>query len=273
MSDIVRQYEQFPIAFKLLGALLFVAGTSYMAWEEFMVPKLVVIEEKEQNRTTIEAELKALNNSLVSPVSLEEELSLANREFRRLVELLPQDSSVDRVLNDFASLSRVTGTEIREFIPSAELNALATIGGNGQAVVQPTGNTNTQTANQNKAVVELEETNAIGLQMKMQGTFPAIVSFLDMAMAIPRVVRIQDFEIINADKEVKLTQKPKLTFNGLFYAYFQKPGIADAAPENSEATPTGKSKSPTAAISKPAVDLNEVLDKSFSAKPANGEQR
>jgi Tfp pilus assembly protein PilO len=267
MSDI----NYLPIAFKLLGALLFVAGTSYMAWEEFMVPKLAVIEEKEQNRAAIEAELKTLNNSLVSPVSLEEELSLANREFRRLVELLPQDSSVDRVLNDFASLSRVTGTEIREFTPSAELNALATIGGNGQITPPPAVNPTAQTANQNKAVVELEETNAIGLQMKMLGTFPAIVSFLDMAMAIPRVVRIQDFEIVNTDKEVKLTQKPKLTFNGLFYAYFQKPG--SAVPETAEAVQTGKAKSPTTAIGKPAVDLNEVLDKSFSAKPANGGQQ
>lgn len=270
MSDLVRQYEQFPVAFKLLGALLFIGGTSYMAWEEFMVPKLAVIEEKEQNRTVIEGELKSLNDSLVSPVSLEEELSLANREFRRLVELLPQDSSVDRVLNDFASLSRVTGTEIREFTPSAELNGLAAIGGNGQIAPPPAVNTNSQPADQNKAVVELEETNAIGLQMKMLGTFPAIVSFLDMAMAIPRVVRIQDFEIVNTDKEVKLTQKPKLTFNGLFYAYFQKPGSTGTAVENTETTESGNPKSPTAAIGKPAVDLNEVIDKSFSAKSLNG---
>ncbi|MEN9824925.1 MAG: Pilus assembly protein PilO [Pseudomonadota bacterium] len=270
MADFLKKYEQFPVAFKLLGAIGIVAFSGYMAWEEFSVPKIAILEEKISELQKIEDELKILNRDFVSPVTLDEELAVANREFKRLVELLPQDASVDRVLNDFASLARVTGTEIREFVPSAELT-LTAMTPQGvpippPPVIQPQNNNpNNQ---QNKAVVELEDSNAIGLQMKMFGTFPAIVSFLDMAMTLPRVVRIQDFEIVNTDKDLKLTQKPKLTFTGLFHAYYQKPG--SIAPVPAENIQPEKSKSPTAAIGKPMIDLNEVIDGTYSAKPLDG---
>lgn len=275
MSNIVRQYEQFPTAFKVLGALVIIGGTAYTAWEEFIVPKLSVLEEKRASQTKIEQELQQLNRDFVSTVSLEEELAIANREFKRLIELLPQDASVDRVLNDFASLARLTGTEIREFSPSAELSALSTITTPGTQMVPPPmpqsipNPNDANKNNQSKAVIELEDTNAIGLQTKMLGTFPAIISFLDLAMSLPRVVRIQDFEIVNTDKDLKLTQKPTLTFNGLFYAYFQK-GDAQRTTLSFDSAPSDKSKSPTANIGKPAFDLNKMIDQSYSAKPLNG---
>ncbi|NBW80201.1 hypothetical protein EBR21_00455 [bacterium] len=276
MADFLKKYEQFPVAFKLLGAIGLVAFSGYIAWDEFVVPKLAVLDEKIAEQTKIEDELKILNKDFVSPVTLDEELAVANREFKRLVELLPQDASVDRVLNDFASLARVTGTEIREFVPSAELT-LTPAAGQGVVVPPPGTQQNNNQNNQNnpnnkqqegKAIVELEDSNAIGLQMKMFGSFPAVVSFIDMAMTLPRVVRIQDFEIVNPDKELKLTQKPKLTFTGLFYAFYQKPGSIAAVP--AESPQPEKTKSPTAAIGKPLINLNEMIDGNYSAKPLGG---
>ncbi|MFZ9520155.1 MAG: hypothetical protein ACO3A4_06730 [Silvanigrellaceae bacterium] len=266
MADFLKKYEQFPVAFKILGAIGLVSFSGYLAWEEFVVPKVTVLDEKIAEQTKIEEELRILNKDFVSPVTLDEELAVASREFKRLVELLPQDASVDRVLNDFASLARVTGTEIREFIPSAELT-LTPAAGQGIQVPPPPQNPNNQ-QQQSKAVVEQEDTNAIGLQMKMYGTFPAVVSFLDLAMTLPRVVRVQDFEIVNPDRELKLTQKPKLTFTGLFYAYFQK--NTPSSPAVVETAQPDKAKSPTAAIGKPVIDLNEVIDGTYSAKPLGG---
>jgi len=273
MTDLVRKYEQTPIAAKFFGALFIIGSSAYVSWEEFVVPKVIVIEEKLREQEKMENELKEINKDFISPVTMEEELSAANREFKKLIELLPQEPSVDRVLNDFASLSRLTGTEIREFRPGSELSASTTL---GQANTQPlpvqiqTGNNNN--AGQNSAIIEMEDTNAIGLNMKMFGTFTALVSFLDMAMALPRVVRIQDFEIINTDREVKLTQKPKLTFNGVFHAYFQKPNSAPSIPVANTPVAKATNKPPSSRISKPAIDLNNVLDKSFSSKPIGGEK-
>ena len=268
MTEIVRKYEQLPLAAKFFGGLFIIAVSGYLAWEEFVVPKQTVLEEKMSDLEKVESELKTINKDFISPSAMEEELASANREFRKLIELLPQEPSVDRVLNDFASLSRVTGTEIREFVPSAELNANSTISPGGQFIAQSTqvsqSNNNAGDPSKN-AIIDLQDTNAIGLKLKMFGTFTAVVSFLDMAMALPRVVRIQDFEIANAEKDFKLTQKPKLTFNGLFHAYFQKPNAGEvvAAVDTSAKTDT---KSPTAKVRKPAIDLNKVIDNGFSSK-------
>lgn len=276
MTDLVRNYEQTPIAAKFFGALFIIGTSAYVSWEEFVVPKISVIEEKMLEQEKIENDLKEINKDFISPVTMEEELSAANREFKKLIELLPQEPSVDRVLNDFASLSRLTGTEIREFRPGSELSATSTLGQIGQANPQPvplqtqTGNNNN--AGQNPAIIEMEDTNAIALNLKMFGTFTAVVSFLDMAMALPRVVRIQDFEIVNTNRELKLTQKPKLTFNGVFHAYFQKQNSAPSIPVANTPVAKATNKPPSSRLSKPAIDLNNVLDKSFSSKPLGGEK-
>jgi Tfp pilus assembly protein PilO len=270
MAGIVRKYEQLPIAAKFFGGILIVAASGYTAWEEFIVPKIANVDEKVRELEKIEGDLKALNKDFVSPGSMEEELTAANREFRKLIELLPQEPSVDRVLNDFASLARVTGTEIREFVPSSELNATSTIGQGNQFMSaqaqQAQANSNTGDSSKN-AIIDLQDTNAVGLKLKMFGTFTAVVSFLDMAMALPRVVRIQDFEIINTEKDLKLTQRPKLTFTGLFHAYFQKPNAGEIvmAPI-AQANKTENKKTETSKIGKPAIDLNKVINKGFSSK-------
>jgi len=276
MTDLVRKYEQTPIAAKFFGALFIIGSSAYVSWEEFVVPKVLVIEEKLREQEKMENDLKEINKDFISPATMEEELSAANREFKKLIELLPQEPSVDRVLNDFASLSRLTGTEIREFRPGNELSAATTLGQMGQVnpqtlpVQAQSGNSNN--AGQNSAIIEMEDTNAVGLNMKMFGTFTALVSFLDMAMALPRVVRIQDFEIVNTDREVKLTQKPKLTFSGVFHAYFQKPMSASSIPVANTPVAKTTNKAPSSRLSKPAIDLNNVLDKSFSSKPIGGEK-
>lgn len=268
MADIVRKYEQLPGAVKFFGGLLIIATSGYLAYEEFVIPKQAVLDERLNELEKVEGELKSLNKDFVSPSAMEEELSAANREFRKLIELLPQEPSVDRVLNDFASLARVTGTEIREFVPSSELNATNTVPQGGQFIggASPQQQQNNSGDAAKSAIIDLQDTNAVGLKLKMFGTFTAVVSFLDLAMALPRVVRVQDFEIVNSEKEMKLSQKPKLTFSGLFHAYFQKPNAGEIIPVVTTAAKPD-SKSPTSKIRKPAVDLNKVINNGFSSKP------
>jgi Tfp pilus assembly protein PilO len=281
MNELMQKYEQASTAIKVLFALLIVGCVGYFAYDEFIVPKMNLIKEKEAELSSIQSEIDLLNRDSVKASTIEEELANANREFRKLMEALPQEPAVERVLNEFASLSRITGTEIREFTPSADLVAIAPmlqgspsaqsgLGTPGQPL--PQNNTANPNMAQNKAVVEFDDTNAVGLQLKMFGTFSSVVSFLDMAMSLPRIVRIQDFEIVNVEKDLKLTQKPKLTFNGLFYAYFQKRGVLEDL-NGAKGAPVANAKSPSNKVEKPAVDLNKMIDQSYTAKPLErGEQ-
>lgn len=264
MATIVSQYEQLPPIAKLLIATVFMGGTFYWYWEEIIVPKNLLVQEKQLELDTLTAELKALSEKIVSPITIEEELSRANRDFKKLIELLPLEPAVERVLNDFASLSRLTATEIREFMPNVELTFSN----------QNTENMSQQPNNPAPAIGmeapgTTSDVNSVAIGLKLNGTFTSLVSFLDLAMGLPRVIRIKDFEITNTEKELKLTQRPKLAFNGKFFAYFQK-----ASPEKIEQTNLSSAKttikSDAESIGKPLIDLNDVIDKSFSAKGTAG---
>ena len=264
MATIVSQYEQLPPIAKLLIAAAAMGGTFYWYWEEIIVPKGLLVQEKQRELDTLTADLKAFSESLVSPLTLEEELNRANRDYKKMIELLPIEPAVEKVLNDFASLSRITATEIREFMPNVELN-----GSN-----QNTGNISQQSNNTAPAIGmeapgSSADVNSVAIGLKLNGTFTSLVSFLDLAMSLPRVIRIKDFEITNTEKELKLTQRPKLAFNGKFFAYFQR-----ASPQNIDQTALSSelttSTSETEKIGKPLIDLNDVIDKSFSAKGTAG---
>ncbi|NBO39437.1 hypothetical protein EBU99_12730 [bacterium] len=267
---LLQKYDQLPVIFKLVGAALALAGVGYTSWEDHISPKIAQVAEKQALLDQATNDLKSLTSTLVNPLTLEEELSRANREFKRLTELLPAEPAVDRVLNDFASLSRLTGTEIREFSPQTDDKKNP----NDPNNISP--QYNSAAANQGKLIGDskgkTEEANAIELQLKIYGTFSSLLSFLDLSMSLPRVIRIKSFEIANPDTGLQLTQKPKLTFTGKFLAYYQKQNsqLADASARQ---TATTSEKSPTQAITKPAIDLNEVIDKSFSAKSLKGDSK
>jgi Tfp pilus assembly protein PilO len=269
MASLSNQYEQLSPITRLGIAMLLIALCGWYSWDEFIVPKQEALLVKQDELDKISNELKD-SNTLVSPVSMEEELNKANREYKKMIELLPDEPAVEKILNDFASLSRLSGVEIREFMPMTLPPGQANMAGGITPGVNTVVNYTTQPSSTlpiNTIGVD-EDTNSITISVKLQGTFSSMVSFMDMAMSLPRVIRIQDFEIIHEERELKLVQRPKLSFTGKFTAYFQRGLGAD---KTAVAEKKAEPESPVNNISTtPLVDVNEVLDKSFSAKGSAG---
>jgi Tfp pilus assembly protein PilO len=254
MENFSAQYDQLPPFLKIILALGMVVGTSYYYWTDIVIPKEETLVSKKEELEKLTVKLKSISNSLESPLSLEEELAKANRDFKKLLDLLPSETAIERVLNDFASISRITGTEIREFTPAFDGKVSnATAGSAGPANSSP-------------------DANSAKIAVKMNGTFSSIVSFIDQAMTLQRIVRIQDFEISNPDASLKLTQRPKLSFAGNFFAFYQK--------QPSERAPTPQSEGSSVPASNSANrdsnnedSLENSGQKSMSAKGLSEEQK
>lgn len=239
MASYTQNYQQLPPAAKLLLSVAICGAVSYYFYIESIEPKEFTLTERQTSLTSLEMELKKISSTIITPVALEEELANANREHKKMLEQLPAEPSIENILNEFASISRITGTEIHEFMPASD--------------------------NKLSSQTSIDETNSNEISLKMSGTFTSIVSFLDVAMSIPRVIRMSDFELRNAEKELKLVQRPKLEFNGKFIAFFQRNASkVNTKPDNSTAFNENKNK--TEEIAKKSIDLNSFINKSFSAK-------
>lgn len=249
MAGVAEEYQQLPPVLKLLISAAICGLAGFYLYTETIEPKEITLIEKKTELTKLEDELKSISTTIITPITLEEELAQANREHKKILEQLPAEPSIEKILNEFASISRLTGTEIVEFVPTSE-------GNNQQSQIQTAGSIPQSS---------IDETNSSDISLKMSGTFTSIVSFLDMAMSIPRVIRMGDFEFVNQEKELKLVQRPKLEFNGKFVAYFQKNRV-NAAESQDVAETTEASANATENAAKSAIDLNGLLNKSFSAK-------
>jgi len=258
MATLSSQYEQLPPIARLGLSLLLMAVVAWYVWDDMVMPKQEILTAKNDELTKIVNELRD-SNTLVSPVSMEEELNKANREYKKMIELLPDEPAIEKILNDFASLSRLSGVEIREFMPVTPPSAAAAQGAPITGVSAPT----TDPALLQTVSVD-EDTSSITISVKLQGTFSSMVSFMDMAMSIPRVIRIQDFEILHEDRELKLVQRPKLSFTGKFTAYFQR-GTNTKRSVVAEVK-NGKKNSNKDSVPATLIDINSAIDKSFSAK-------
>lgn len=249
MAGLSEEYQQLPPIARFILGVLVCGLVFYYFYGESIEPRSETLEEKKQAIEKLEIEFKQISAAIITPITLEEELTKANREHKKILEQLPTEPSIEKILNEFASISRLTGTEINEFMPEKKNSTSAT-------PVQET-----------TAAESSSETSSSEISLKMSGTFTSIVSFLDMTMTIPRVIRMSDFELINPEKELKLVQRPKLEFNGKFLAYFQKNPRPATQPDAAVATEeenVGRNR--TDEIAKGAIDLNGLFDKSMSAK-------
>lgn len=219
----LAQYEQISIVNKLAAAVLIVSITAYYNWQEHVQPKLTTIEQKTEELQKLKDDQKRLASSLIDPVSLDEEINQANREYKKMIELLPTEPAIEKVLNDFAGLTRITGIEMKEFMPSM----------NRKTADQKDTNKNSPS--------ESTDVSSVFINVNLEGSFSSILSFLDMAMSLPRVLRIQDFEIENTGNILNLSQKPKLKTKIDFVTYFQgsnnrQTSMPEKEPKISEST-------------------------------------
>lgn len=249
MAGFADDYQQLPPIAKLFIGLTICGATAFYLYTEQIEPKEQTLNEQEQKLQSLDDELKQISATIITPITLEEELARANREHKKILEQLPEEPSIEKILNEFASISRLTGTEIHEFIQTSEMTQQSAQGQSATTNSAPTG----------------DETISTEVALKMSGTFTSIVSFLDLAMTIPRVIRMEDFEFKNQEKELKLVQRPKLEFNGKFVAYFQK-NKPNKTEELNLVSENKEESNKTEKIANGAIDLNSIINKSFSAK-------
>ena len=233
MNELIERYKTIDIKLKLLLLLGMCGLVGYYSYEESAIGAEQGYEAAKFDAEKLDAEVAALSKSGQSVVAIEAELRKSDAEITNLLELLPSDSELDRVLGYFAIAARETGVEIKEFLPVEEGNGSASnsdgappAGPVPGAVVDP-GRTkdapSVPGAEKGASPVRSLPVSTSKLKVVLVGSFPQIVTFFDKTLSLPRILKIDSYTMkTNETDAKKLAASPRLNVEANYVAFSQK---------------------------------------------------
>jgi len=191
-------YRKLPIQLKLALLLLLTSAAAAYSYYESVEPAFAAHQAALDEMDTLEQEIEKLNKAGQSIVAIETELRKADEDISLLLDLLPGDPEVDRVLGYFATASKETGVEIRDFEPEAA-------GGVGAQGAPTPPAPNDKKESDTPAVEHVSKTP---IKLKLHGSFVQLTSFLDRVLGLPRVIRVVSFDFKAAGGSDKAKETP-----------------------------------------------------------------
>lgn len=260
MNELLERLKIIDIKIKLLVLLVLCIAAGYYGYEDWISTAQSAYDAAKLDAEKMDEEIVTVSKAGQSIVAIEAELRKSDAEISGLLELLPMDSELDRVLGYFATAAKETGIEMREFLPGedsaskaaeAEKSAISPAPANAQTnppkkdEVPPT---------EKASPAKVLPVNTTKLKVTLIGTFPQIVSFFDSTLSMPRILKIESYTMKSEQKDAKtFVRDPKLLVEVNYVAYYQKlntpiENLASKAtlastPQGSE-QPAGSVKSP-----------------------------
>jgi Tfp pilus assembly protein PilO len=199
VEKFLETYNKMKPEVKILILFLLTAATAYYSYVESVEPALAAHQTARDEMSSLEKELENLNQAGQSIVAVETELRKADEDITLLLDLLPGDPEVDRVLGYFASAAKETGVDIREFEPQDGNEPKAGAEGTPSpenlppTPVAPEGAAAKGGTASQVAVAE-ENVTKTPIKLKLHGTFAQLTTFLDNVLGLPRVMRVASFD-------------------------------------------------------------------------------
>jgi len=301
MEQIIERYRRLPLQFKLLILFLATGGAAGYGWMTNVDPALENVKVAEGENEALEMEIANLNKAGRNIVAVEAELRKADEDIAALLDLLPGEPEVDRVLGYFAIASKETGVEVKDFVPiNVEGAPTPAPVSTPPPVTEPGKPDDPSKMNALNAPPPVDDSvmNTV-INVKLQGSFAQMALFFDRVLGLPRVIRLTSFELKNESKAATGTPQsgdviesnagaPKLTVSATFEAYSQKGLIDQFRREEQEAPkPTPPQAAAGGASGTPAGTPSDAAapapgtpgapstpgasgDTSLSAKPLEG---
>jgi type IV pilus assembly protein PilO len=160
MNQILDQFNKIPIVAKLVVLVVIVLAMSFGMYQFRYVPlkgKLRDLRaQKEQlNSKLIENQAVADNLPL-----FQEEVNVLNEQLKQAVSLLPNEADIHSILRQLSILARKTNVDLQFFRPGA--------------------------------VASRGFYNEIGMDLKIDGTFHDIATYIDQIGKLSRIINISD---------------------------------------------------------------------------------
>jgi Tfp pilus assembly protein PilO len=310
MEQLVEKYRSIPLQAKAVVLVLVLAASGYYSYDLHIVPALANLEAANAEMASQTQEVESLNQAGQNIVAVNSDIRKADEEINAMLDLLPVDPEMDRVLSYFASAAKETGVDIREFEPSSATQeasgtppaapSATAPAASGAASGSPAPAATASSAAAAAAPVADQNVDKIPLKISLHGSFPQIVAFFDRILGLPRIIRLENFEFkneggmaaprldtlprSNVPETSSEPESPKLIISANFSVYYQK-GLIDQfkQDQNKEipapppsmapaAAPSIDGAAPTAeAASQPAHASGEVPASAPPAPPSAGD--
>jgi Tfp pilus assembly protein PilO len=229
MDELIERYRNLKLLYKILFLLLATGGLAYFSYTESYVPAEANLLLAQEEHDKLSQELTNASQSGQSLVSVEEQLRKTEEELTTLLESLPQEVDIDRLLANFADSAKETGTEIKSFIPNDDSSGANPTSPAPTAAQPQTPPPVAETPVPGAPAVAVTPTSSdmkrIPIKVTLTGTYPQIVSFFDKILSLPRVINLSSFSLKKDEKEKKLMMTPKLSVDATFIAFEQKGGV------------------------------------------------
>ena len=225
MNELIERYKLIDIKLKLIFLLVLCAIIGFMSYEESIVPAQDAFEAAKNEAEKLDIEVASLSKSGQSVVAIEAELRKSDAEITNLLELLPDDAELDRVLGYFANAAKDTGVEIKEFNPGEEGGKPGPDNAPDLPFPGPGG------ADPGRKKEPLDKAPApkalpvrtTKLKVVLEGSFPQVLTFFDKTLGLPRILKIDSYTMKTEQKDAKkLIADPRLTVEVNYVVYSQK---------------------------------------------------
>jgi hypothetical protein len=117
MEELLEKYKSIPPLGKLGILLLGMALALYYSYDSVVVPAKADQASAMEEQAKLEDELKSISSVGQSIVALESEVKRADDEINSLVELLPLEPAVDKLLGLFSSAAKLSSVTMTSFVP------------------------------------------------------------------------------------------------------------------------------------------------------------
>jgi Tfp pilus assembly protein PilO len=197
MEELLERYNSLSQSVKLAALAVCSLLAAYYSYDSSVVAANTEQAGALEEQTKLEEELSSISSAGQSIVALEAELKKADDEINSLVELLPPEPEVEKLLGLFSAAAKNSGVHLSEYVlesgdkdknkPPAAAPPLPTpTPASGAPVTLPINPIEVKSAP--NAMDDMSD--RVRIDTVIIGSYPKIVSFLDKVTSFTRVIRV-----------------------------------------------------------------------------------
>lgn len=226
MEQILARLRALSAKAKLLILLAITGLCGFMGYTDAIEPAHAALDSAKAEDDQLSKELEGLSKASKSVVTIEGELKKIDEDLKLLMESLPTEAELEKVLGYLATSAKETGSDLREFKP---IDSAVNPSGPQPpaAIATPVSLLDSAAKPSNIAPVApsaMDTVSQVRFNIVVSGYYSQVVSFFDQVLSLPRVMRLETFTI-KSETPARLSTMPRVIVEAGFVAFTQKAAI------------------------------------------------
>lgn len=227
MEQILARLRALSAKAKLLILLAITGLCGFIGYTDAIEPAHTALDSAKAEDDQLSKELEGLSKASKSVVTIEGELKKIDEDLKLLMESLPTEAELEKVLGYLATSAKETGSDLREFKPIDSAAANPNGGQIPTAIATPVSLLDSAAKPSNIAPVApsaMDTVSQVRFNIVVSGYYSQVVSFFDRVLSLPRVMRLETFTI-KSETPARLSTMPRVIVEAGFVAFTQKAAL------------------------------------------------